>query len=287
MRWVVGLDLRPRSDGALRFATWLARAAPGRDGFALVHVLEEEHLRAVLRVHHLDEVIAAARDGAAAELARVVGAAGLGAAEIVRGRSADEALADALARLGADALVVGRVAGREELRVVRLGRAARRLLRRLPAPVVVVPPDEDPAARTGPVIALTSLADDAVEACRFAAALAERVGRPLVIAHVVPFVDLPFMPGETLDALAGQGRSAAEPALASWLAAHGLRPAEALVLQGGLLEEAEGLARDRDALLLVTGSTRRSGLERLAGPSVGGELAATAPVSVAVVPPRA
>jgi nucleotide-binding universal stress UspA family protein len=287
MRWIVGLDLRPRSDGALRFAAWLARTAPGADSFALVHVLEEEHLRAVLRVHHLDEVTAAARDRAVRELARVEGAAGLGTPEIVRGITADEALAEALARHGADALVVGRIAGREEPRVIRLGRVARRLLRHLPAPVVVVPPDEDPAARAGPVVALTSLTDDAAEACRFAAAFAERVARPLFVAHVVPFVDLPFLPGPTLDDLASQGRRAGEAALAAWIAAHGLLPAQSVVLQGGILEQAEELARERDALLVVAGSTRRSGLERLASPSIGAELAAIAPVPVAVVPPRA
>jgi nucleotide-binding universal stress UspA family protein len=284
MRWLVGLDLRPRSDGALRFAVWLARSAPGAESFVAVHVLEEEHLRAALKVHHLDEVTAAARAGAASALA----GAGVPEAtvEVVQALTAEEGLTAALARHGAGALVVGRIARRDEARLVRLGRVARRLLRALPAPVLVVPPDFTPAEAEGPVVALTSLSEDSAEACHFAAALAGRLGRPLVVTHVVPFVELPFLAGGPLEEIAREQVVAGEGALAAWLEAHALRGVDAVVLQGEIVDRVDALVRERGAALVVVGATRRSGLDQLAFPSIGRELAATAAAPVAVVPPR-
>lgn len=64
--------------------------------------------------------------------------------------------------------------------MIRLGRVARRILRRLGAPVLVVPPDlRAEQIGGGPVTALTSVSADSARACRFAADLAARLGRPL------------------------------------------------------------------------------------------------------------
>src|SRR4029450_10444023 len=128
MKWIIGLDLRPRSFGALHFATWLTKTVPKADDrFIAVHVLEPEHLRAALRVSHLDEVLAAARDAGKRILEREAPGERIRELEIVEGQEADEGLVAAVARHGADALVIGRIAGRSESALVRLGRVARRL----------------------------------------------------------------------------------------------------------------------------------------------------------------
>lgn len=285
MKWIVGLDLRHRSHGALQFARWLSRLSPS-ERFAALHVLEPEHLRAALRTHHLDEVVAAAR----IEAQRVVRDEAQGArveeVDVVhRDSDADVALADEARARGADALAVGRIARREERRIVRLGRVARRLLRTLPLPVVVAPPDLDvDQLGSGPVIALTSLSEDALAACRFAEGFAARVRRPLLVAHVVSFVELPYLKGAPLEDVAREELRAGEAALARWVTEHAIRADETVVLQGEVLDRTDVLARERGAPLVVVGAKRRAGIDALAHPSIGRELAATAPVSVAVVP---
>lgn len=288
MKWIIGLDLRPRCSGALHFATWLTKTVPkAEERFIAVHVLEPEHLRAALKFQHMDEVLAAARETGHKMLEREAPGERVHELEVVAASSADEGLVEALARHDADALIVGRIAGRSESALVRLGRVARRLLRRLPAPVVVVPPDVETAGLgSGPVIALTSLDESATEACRFAARLAEQTGRRLVVLHVAPYLELPFLKGATVDEIAREQRRAAEVALGEWLEREGLRADERLVEQGDVLDRADAVATEREAPLLVIGASRRVALDRLASPSMGRELAATAAVPVAVVPPR-
>lgn len=290
MKWIVGLDLRPRSHGAVQFARWLSQEArAGGDRFALVHVLEDEHLRVVLRSHHLDEVVAAAKAAASGILARERLSGLDGEPEVVQGLWADEALAEACTAGKGDAVVVGRAAARESHRLVRLGRVARGLLHDLACPVVVVPPDLEPGdLGPGPVVALSNLADDSVEACRFAGRLAERLGRPLTVLHVVPLHDvhdLPYLPEESLARLSAEQQAEAGAHLAAWLARHGL-PGEPVVAQGQLTERAASFALERKAPILVVGSRRLSTVGRALHVSAGSELAATAPLPVAVVPPR-
>lgn len=57
-----GLDLCS-GDGPIRLARWLQATsrAPDREDLVFIHVLEEEHLRHVLRQHHMDEVTQEAR----------------------------------------------------------------------------------------------------------------------------------------------------------------------------------------------------------------------------------
>ena len=207
MTWVIGIDLRPGSYGALQFATWMVANAVRRGAPASfpVHVLEEEHLRTMLRYHHLDEVVAGAREEAQRTLERHGRSRWIHDLQIVQALRAEESLDFARASAGAEAIIVGRAAGRSERRVVRLGRVARRLLRALPAPVVVVPPDlEAREVGPGPVVALTSLADDALDAVRFATVVARHMGRKLALVHVVrdpAEAGLPFMPATSLESV--------------------------------------------------------------------------------------
>ncbi|WP_242360962.1 MULTISPECIES: universal stress protein [Anaeromyxobacter] len=289
MRWIIGLDLRPRSHGALHFATWLTKTVPKSDErFIAVHVLEPEHLRAALKYHHLDELIAAARESGRRTLEREGAGERVQELEILEGMGADDGLIEALARHDADALLVGRIAGRSEAALVRLGRVARRLLRRLPAPVVVVPPDLETAdIGGGPIVALTRLDESSTEACRFAGRFAAQTGRRLVLLHVVPYLELPFLAGASVDEIAREQKRAAEVACAAWIERLQLHVDEAVVEQGDVLDRADAIVEAREAPLLVVGASRRVALDRLATPSLARELAATAAVPVAVVPPRA
>lgn len=282
MRWTVGVDLRPGSEGAVQFARWITGAGrpPESEVAEFVHVLEEEHLRFALRFHHLDEVSSAAR--AAAK--RVV--SGAGEVRVVQGLTAEDALEAERATSGADAIVVGRAAGREGHHVVRLGRVARRLLRRLASPVVVVPPDlRAEELGDGPIVALASLGADSLEACRLAGRLASSVGRPLAVCHVARAAELPYLPpGSTRDALEAH-RVEAEQALARWLAEGGVQADVVRALVGSPVEAALTWAEMERAPLVVTGSRHLSAAERVFEPSLGSALAATARLPVALVPP--
>jgi nucleotide-binding universal stress UspA family protein len=292
MKWIVGLDLRPSSQGAIRFAAWLAGQSRAEDGEELVgiHVLEDEHLRLVLRYHHLDEVIAGARASAEAALAAEGAAPRIRELQVVRGLRAEEALEEARASHGADALIVGRHAGRESHAIVRLGRVARRLLRTLASPVVVVPPDlgADEIGE-GPVIALTGLGDDSLAAFRFAQRMARRLGRELGLAHAVPLPEefgAPYLPQQSLGRLLEENQQEGRLALAEWMKTHGLRADATTVLQGEAVERAVEHARAEGSPLVVTGSRHLSAVERVLVASTGSALAAAAPFAVAVVPPE-
>lgn len=290
MRWVVGLDLGPLSSGALRFAAWLSSSSTGPGGEALrgVHVLEEDHLLAALRLHHLDEVLAAAKGAATAAVARAGLAGPLGEPVVVRAATADEGLAAACRDLDGDALVVGRRAPVAGASLVRLGRVARQLARSPSCPVVVVPPDLDPAdLPAGPVAAVTSLADDSIETCRFAARVAERLGRRWILVHVVPTATdygAHYLPAASVEAMRVERCGAAARAAAAWIDRHGLRPERTTILDGQPTEAVIAHAVAGGVPLLVVGATRRTGLEQVFFHSMVVELAAGAPVPVAIVP---
>jgi nucleotide-binding universal stress UspA family protein len=159
------------------------------------------------------------------------------------------------------------------------------------APVLVVPPDLDVRELgQGPVVALTSLSADSVDACRFAASMAERLGRGLALLHVVALPEdygAPYLPLVSLEDLRRELRERAEKDLTSWIAANGLRPDVRSVMEGRVLEGALAFAAQQRSPLLVCGARRASLLERTLIASTGSELAAMAPLPVAIVPPHA
>ena len=288
MKWLLGLDLRPLCLGAVRFAAWLARMSRAADGesFAAVHVVEEQHLMAVLRYHHLEEVLERARVSARGIVAAE--AAAIGEPEIARAPSVEQGLEAARASHQSDAFLIGRAAGRAGSGVIRLGKVARRMLRSASVPVVVVPPDLRAGhLGDGPVVALTSLQPDSADACRFASKMAERLGRGLALVHVAPGPgEFPVqLPAATLDSLCREHREQAEEEIAAWNSAQRLRASVTEVLQGPIVESALEFAARQRSPLIVAGSRRLSTLERTLLHSTGADLAASAPVPVAVVPP--
>lgn len=289
MEWLVGMDLTDKGQGALGYARWLAGVLPaGRDRFTGVHVLEENELRQLLRYHHLEEVESQAA-GAAARVATQAGAdAVLAERRVVVGTTAEHTLEGLAHQAGVRALVIGRQARRGEKRVVRLGRVARRLLRTLPAPVVVVPPDLQPRdVGEGPVLFAASTDDDATAAAELAKQLAADLGRPLSVVHVVPGDD--YLAAEMVPAgVAGdffrELRQDHERNLVAWMRAHGLGGVPHLVSEGSVVDRLAEVAREERSPLVVVGS-RGLGLGmRLFSSSVATDLAAASDVPVAVVP---
>lgn len=286
-KWIVGLDLGARSVGAIRFAKWLADTAG--DQLVAVHVIEEAHLQAALRYHHLVEVEAVAVNGARAAITSAGADASFHLIDVLEGRTAQESLAAAAAYRRADGIVIGRNASREGTSLVRLGRVARKVLRALPTSVAVVPPDFDPAATgRGPVVLACSLDDDAVAATAFARNFAARLGRGLELIHVSASPDdhaAQYVPLATLEKLRTDTRNESEARLAAWAKAGGMDDATRVVKLGSKVEQIIAHARARDAAAIVTGSRRLSSFDRLLIASTGSELAAHASCPVIVVPP--
>ncbi|HET6585396.1 MAG TPA: universal stress protein [Nannocystaceae bacterium] len=285
-KWIVGLDLGPRSAGALRFATWIARPSQaGGERLIGIHVLEEAHLHVALRYHHLAELEARALDTARASIAQH-GAADVMDAHVVEGKTADQTLEAACMFHHGYALVIGRNAPRDSANPVRLGRVARRILRSLDEPVIVVPPDL-PDAGSGAVVLALSGADDAAGAAEFARDFATRFGRELVLAHVAPLPEhhsAQYLPPETLAKIRGENQANGERELAGWAEQLGLAAVRRVVLQGGVTDQLVAFAASERALALVTGSRRLSVFERWLLASTGSDVAANAGCPVAVVP---
>lgn len=286
-KWIVGLDLGPRSAGALRFATWMVRhSQAGGERLVGIHVLEDAHLHIALRYHHLAELEAGALDAARKAIADL-GAADVMDAHVVEGQTADQTLEAACMFHRGYALVIGRNAPRDSNNPVRLGRVARRILRSLDEPVVVVPPDLVEAG-SGAVVLAASTGDDAAGAAAFARDFATRFGRELVLAHVAPMPAhhaAQYMPPETLAKIRAEHQTTGERELVAWAEGYGLGDLRRVVLQGGVTEQLTAFAASEHALAIVTGSRRLTIFERWLLASTGSELAAAAGCPVAVVPP--
>lgn len=288
-KWILGLDLGVRSTGALRFAAWMARhsAAEGGERLVGVHVLEEAHLQAALRYHHLSELEANATTTARDELQKAGASDVLQLVHVVEGHTAEISLEAAAAFHHGYAMIIGRNAPRDSVNPLRLGRVARRLLRSLALPTVVVPPDLTDAA-SGPVLLACSLDDDAIEAARFARDFAERFGRELVLVHVAAMPEhhsAQYLPPETLAKIRSEHQRNGERELAEWAVRHGLAEERRVVLQGGIADALVAYATQENALAIVGGSRRLSMFERWLLASTGSELAAHAACPVIVVPP--
>ncbi len=289
VKWAIGLDLRREGKGALAFARWLRERGPA-DAFTAVHVLEVSPLLQALRDR--DESVDAlelAREAGMQELASS-GLSGIEGPIVMEGGGPDEALADAIAQLGADALVIGRRAESKDARLLRLGPVARKLLRRLPVPIVVAPPDlEATSIGKGPILLATDLEDDSLAAARFAKRLADAYGCPLATMHVVPRSDAAamFVPAATVEQLYAQLGLDRHKDLEGWNRAAGLADVPGIVAAGDVIGRVIGVAEQEHVPLIVTGSSQQSPLARVFTASVGSALASHASCAVAVVPPDA
>jgi nucleotide-binding universal stress UspA family protein len=283
MRWVIGLDLRPQGGGALQFARWMAGRASTAELHA-VHVLEESKLLAVLRREHLEEVEPTAR-----KLARTrLDDAGLTdlPERVVRAKAIDEALGKEAMKISADGLLIGRQGRADQTAIVRLGRVSRRLLRTLPVPIVVAPPELD-AERVGegPVLLATDLQPASSAAARFAKRMADMLGRKVLVAHIVhsgtDTSDL--IPAVTVEQFYRQMGLDRKHDLHGWMREHALEDAPAVVGEGDVVARLLGIAAEERVPAIVCGSRHLGVAERLFTSSVATELSRHASCAVAVV----
>src|SRR5690606_9262026 len=214
---------------------------------------------AALRYHHLDELISGAREQAEMRVKHANAIGVIDELHVVQGHHAEESLEAARVYHHAEGLIVGRQAPREGTHLLRLGKVARRLLRRLDGPVVVVPPDWEPESvpDDGPILCATNLGDGAVTAARFAAETAARLGRSLVLVHTLAAPEdygAHYIPAASRQKIAAESQAQGERELAAWVEELGLVDAQLHVRQGHVTEQVLRLARETHAAMIVTGS---------------------------------
>lgn len=278
--WLLGLELSPRCGGALQFARFLRRKIHARIGGVFV---QEQRLMAVAP----GEAAHASRLRAEAEawlgtLAAGSPEAAVDATEILDQGDAETALAS-LGRSSAGIIVGRRAAG--ERTWSRLGRVARRLLRVLPAPVIVVPPELAVDEFAGPVVFASDLTPASDGAARFAASMARALDRRLVCVHIGDprwidgYGSAPQWTQLHRDYCETTTRQARE-----WLG-DTCQHAELVFEYGPPAELLPAVARQLGACLLVLGSNRFGLVERIFTGSMASAVAAVATCAVAVVPP--
>lgn len=279
--WLLGLDLTPRSGGALQFARWLR----GKLRAPILGVHISELWITGLVPDEGSAYLFALRSEAERWLDTLdAGAAGSAVDEVKIFDDVDAEGGLAAAAAGAPAIIVGRrVAG--EGTWVRLGRVTRRLLRSSPAPVVVVPPELATGTFSGPVLLASEIGEDSVAAARFAVSLARQLGRPLVCIHVgqprweeARAAEVPIW-----EELRRKYRAAVQRQAREWAQVH-CPDAELVVDYGDPQEQLTAAAARLGACLLVVGSHCPGLVERFFVGSTSSALAATAGCAVAVVP---
>lgn len=288
--WTLGLDLREGAEGPLVFARWLCEHLAARSSPATlvpIHVIEQDQLQLLASGDKQEEALALAEDALARTLERLGDATPLEDLRLVEVGKPADVLASAASNT--DGLIIGRLAPRGKDRLLRLGGVARRLLRQLPSPTIVVPPDtREQHIGTGPIVLACDTHEDSIGAARFALRMAELLGRELILAHVVPMPygwSLGYLPAESVKQVRADLRAGGERTLERWATEHGITGLRGVVTEGIVTEELIRIAKAESALMLVTGSRKLNAVERLFVTSVGSELSASAPCPVAVVPP--
>lgn len=274
MRWIVGIDQRDRSRGAIEMAAWLRAHshAPDEQQLYGLHVLEGEIGDPEVRARIVDD----ARRAIDRSIASPTPLAEL---HVGDGSAVEESLQRYADVVGAEAMLIGRIGTREVTGITRLGKVARRMLRSSAYPVVVVPPDlQRTAIGTGAIVLATDLGPASTNAARFARRIATACERELLVLHVdgtIPpaYPELTISPGPELgDVIA-------------WARQHELEPTRVRLARGDVLDHVLSVATEERAPLIVVGSRRLTLGERVFGSSLGTDLARAADRAVAVVPP--
>jgi nucleotide-binding universal stress UspA family protein len=289
MKWIVATNLREDSRGALEWTAWLHRhvRAPGLHPTAALAVVREAGgFVSTPDAHAL--VQARVKDAAATFIANSPARDAIEAIRVEVAADVASALCEAVSVPGAT-LVMGRPAPRENRRLVRLGRVARRTLRQLAGPVVVVPPDWTVAlAGQGPIVVAVDASDSSLKAIEFAEDLAGAVGRPLLAVQAIQGVSAlssAFLTPAEFTHSRERHRQQETSELARFLESRGHASLAVRSEVGPTLHTLFDVADDVKAAAIVCGSRRLGLAERILSASVGSELAAFAELPVAVVPP--
>lgn len=285
--WVVGLSGGSEDRGALELAKWLSNAG-GRADWSVrgVHVCRDGSL-----VHRVRKIAAPSRLSSRARVAATIAdaraAQSLASVDVLQSDTVEEGLLGSLGprTLG---LVIGRHAGSDEPTLVKLGSVARRLLRRCPAPLLVVPPDFDPAlVSVGPLLVATNLTERSTEAAAFARWLGDRLGRALVLAHVGaprPSPELGLMTRSDIERLMAEEHRRASADLRGWADRHGMGDRQCVVRVGPATSELLHAAAELHAVAIVCAPRQLSLRQRIMHRSTSSDLAAASRIPVVAVP---
>jgi nucleotide-binding universal stress UspA family protein len=287
-KWILGLDLKEGAEGPLVFADWLSTQLGAMQPVVLepIHAIERDDIVLLTNDDKREQVVSLAEDAVARTLRRAGVTNGITNTRLVEVGEPEDVLARAARE--ADGLIIGRLAPRGKDRLLRLGSVARRLLRTLAAPTLVVPPDlHFQQIGKGPIILACDLHDDSIGATRFALRMADRLHRELMLVHVVPMPygwSVGYLSPDLLTRVYADLEAQGERLLERWAQKQGISGLRQVACEGMVADELTKLSRQEDALMLVAGSRKLNALERLFVASVGSELAASASCPVAVVP---
>ena len=150
---------------------------------------------------------------------------------------------------------------------------------------------------TAPIVCAFEDAEPAVRAAGAAGWLAGELGAPMLLVHVFDEGVLPALDLRSAEAIAfrdrltalqeRRARRRAADALADVADALAPVPVSIELFDGTPVPVLTALAADRGAMLLVSGTAARGGMERLMQGSVSARLAAKAPCPTVTVPPDA
>jgi nucleotide-binding universal stress UspA family protein len=275
------MDLRDSRNGVVRFASWL-RASGACDRLVGVHVVDlEEPYEANAEL--MQKARLALNDwveqlGVAAVFDELV---------VVNASRVDEALHQACAERPDAGLIVGRRTGQDEQGIIRLGATTRRLLRRLEAPIVVVPPDLDPATLgSGPVmVAITTTEEASLAALRFGSDIARSMQREVELVCVTPSRSASaYLPAALAGEQQERRRVQTERDLTIWKKENEIH-AKTQVFSGPVIERLLGQVSEKGVPLVVCGRNKATTIQRFLGGTTSTELSTFSRVPVAVVAP--
>jgi nucleotide-binding universal stress UspA family protein len=242
-----------------------------------VHVIP--HARSSVRDDLLDELSAQASEAATKALDSAGATQAFERVHVLAGGDPEDTLATAANDNAAQGLIIGRHGPRDRDSLIRLGHVARRMVRQLPMPTMIVPPDYLAPSAPGPVVVLTDLQEDSVSAACLASKMAEALGVELVVVHVLR------NPQAAFDPIASEKAPHDKAAIERWLEHLGIEGAAPMTASSDVVDAGLRIAKSRDASMLVCGSRRLSVSERIYLSSTGTELAREARCPVLLVPP--
>lgn len=301
MKWLVGVDLRFESDGPIQFAAWLTKQANQQQEMIGVHVLEHQSVQLALGLYGPDGIQMAQglpslqelQERAEQDLARAID--GVDASryfsklELVVDEDVEKSLVAIADANHCDGMIIGRRAKQGKDRLIRLGRVARKLVRHLPKPIIVTPPDlKTWQVGDGPILIACDAHDDSYAACQFGIDLAKKLGRQALLAYVI---ELPedwvheYLSMEVVDKARQDLQKQGEKDLQAWLTKRGLDQHPYEIVQGDVILRLAAMAEDKESPLIVCGSRKLGVVTRFFVASVGTELAARLACPVAVIPP--
>jgi nucleotide-binding universal stress UspA family protein len=277
MSWLVGVDLRLERVGVLKFAAWLHaldRSVP----LVGIHVVESDAGDA--------EVKSKAMDALRQQLERLGLSESFASLRVVEAPNVDEALHEACDAQVTTGLIVGRRVGLDEPGLVRIGAVTRRLLRTLPLPILVVPPDVDPSRfGTGPVVwSVRSASEVAHATFEFASRMATSMGRELDVVAIAPplHASSAYMPSAVIARRQQERTERTRELMDAWMCEHDVQ-GRLHVLPGQPMEQTLAHAERVGSPLIVCSRNKSNLLQRYLGGTASTDLVTHSRVPVAVV----